>query len=57
MLERVIALCDKVFKEYISAVELVPEKISEALYAAYQQLDFTRAELTKLKRSKEEENK
>jgi hypothetical protein len=56
-LQRVIALCGEVYKEYIDTVETAPEKISESLFAAYQQLDIARAELTKLKHRKEEEGK
>ncbi len=57
LLQRLIVLCEEVHKEYINTVELVPEKISDPLFAAYQQLDIARAELTKLKHRKEEEGK
>jgi len=57
LLEQVTELSEKTFKAYINTVEHVPEKISKPLYAAYQNLDIARAELTKFKRSKEAENK
>lgn len=55
MLERVSELSKLVYEEWINTAESTPEKVSDAIYASYQQLDIARARLSRLIHRKNEE--